>query len=406
MSHNHGPKIVTSGLSVCLDAANVKSFAGEPTVNLALFDAASWFSTDTPANVTQSIDTSIKYSGRNSLKIIANNGYWNIYRTSTSYYTQTSSTTFTLSWKMKRADGAAPSISGYIYTVSTPTYPSVTVYPIDNGWYQCYCSYNSTNSTLNLTGFNSTQLGVFYITDWQVETKTYPTVFVYGTRGSTVATNGGLYDLSQSGNHGVLNGTITYNGGAAGNMVLDGSSGYVSVPALSYSSFTAFTFEIVFKSTVASNSGTGFLIWDHSGGNPFWLGKNSSNNWYLMNNNGPARGKTATGAASFSANQWVHVVCRMVFNDNAILETGNFADIIVNNVRASTSYRNDTPTTGYASGNIWLGRYGTASGNGEIGSGVPNYSSISIGYFKVYNRALTITEIASNFNRLKSRYNL
>ena len=103
MSYNNGARTITNGLVLAFDAANIKSFKGEPTTNLALFGIADGFNSDTPANIATGVDNSITYKGKSSLRIIASNGYWNLYKYPSGYYTQTSSTVFTFSWKMKRA---------------------------------------------------------------------------------------------------------------------------------------------------------------------------------------------------------------------------------------------------------------------------------------------------------------
>ena len=224
MSYYNGPKSVTSGLSLHLDAANIKSFKGEPTTNLSTFRAYDSWSTDYPANITQTSDSSFVFSESASRKIVATNT-WNIYRNGAALYGSPVGTTFTVSWKMRRSDNAAPTISnGYIYTSAVSTFPSVTITPIGNsGWFQCYCTYSNTSGTLSLTGFTTTQTGTFYISDWQVEAKTYFTPFVFGTRGTTVATGGGWADLTST-QDGTLGSSNRYDYSYCGGVTGDGTS--------------------------------------------------------------------------------------------------------------------------------------------------------------------------------------
>jgi hypothetical protein len=225
MSYINGPRIVTTGLGLHLDASNIKSFRGEPTRNLCTFRASDNWSTDYAANITQTSDSTVVYSDPASRKIVATNS-WNIYQNNAAFYGSTVGGLFTVSWKMKRADNTAPSVGGYIYTTALTTAPAVTINAIGNGWYQCSCNYNNTVGTLTLTGLNTGQTGTFYISDWQVETKSYFTPYVVGTRGTTVATGGGWADLSntQDATLGSANRYDSlYGGGVTGNATANSS---------------------------------------------------------------------------------------------------------------------------------------------------------------------------------------
>jgi hypothetical protein len=355
---------VYSGSIFYYDTYNVKSYVGEPTTNLALFDAASWFSTDTPANVTQSIDTSVTYNGRSSLRITANTGYWNIYRNGTVYYTQTSNTTFTLSWKMKRADGAAPVIGGYIYTVAISTYPSVTVSSIDNGWYQCYCSYSSTNSTLSLTGFNSTQLGVFYIADWQVETATHYTPYIFGTRSVTQ----GLLDLTRRNTIDLTDMSYT----STASLTFDGVNDYINtnVPAQTLTNGTVEAWVYDTK----NNSGYRAIV---------QFNVNTDDALYIYPSNVLGFWPCSSTSLTVPSNQWVYVAA--AYNGSQLLYCVNGVFQTVTQTCA------DFTDLQY----VKIGGHGTADGERWQGN---------ITEVKVYNRALSSDEILKNYNRSKARY--
>jgi len=384
MSYNNGARTITNGLVMAFDAANVKCFKGEPTTNLALFGIADGFNSDTPANIATGVDNSITYKGKSSLRIIASNGYWNLYKYPSGYYTQTSSAVFTFSWKMKRADRVAPNISGYLYTAAVSTYPSVTVTPIEDGWYQCYCTYNSTNSTPLLTGFNSSQLGIFYITDWQLEAKTYYTPFVSGSRGTTVATGGGMYDLSQTGNHGELVNGPTYNTGSGGNILFDGTDDYINVP---YNAST-----ISFPTNNATICA-----------------------WYRVSTSGDAYGNLVTQRSSGGSGFQTYVISNKLYADGGgtggiystitgVAGTIYFGTIVFDKLSAQLKlYVNGEYNTQTSYTGTIQDTYPIRIGNGAFGDGpFPGHIYMA----SVYNRALSADEIRRIYNSTKSRFGL
>ena len=109
MSYNNGAKIITSGLAMLVDVANVKCFKGEPTTNLSTFHAYDNWSSDHQANITQTSDSNVVYS-ENATRRIVSTGNWNIYRNGAVYFGNTIGTIFTVSWKMKRADNAGDAL--------------------------------------------------------------------------------------------------------------------------------------------------------------------------------------------------------------------------------------------------------------------------------------------------------
>lgn len=214
-------------------------------------------------------------------------------------------------------------------------------------------------------------------------------------------------DLSGNGRTGTLLNGVVYNSPAS--MSFDGTNDYCEINTALTNSFTEFTAEIVFRTPVAGNSGTAFLLWDHSAGGAVWLGKSQGNQWYWFWNYAGARAKSAQiSSTSYTANSWIHIAVRSYMSNTVrISETNNFAEMIVNGTNYSTAHRNDSDLTlSYPSGNIWLARKGTAAGNGELGATVSNYSTAEISFFKVYNRVLSRAEIQQNFEATRGRYGI
>lgn len=217
------------------------------------------------------------------------------------------------------------------------------------------------------------------------------------------------FDLSGYGNNGTLTNGPVYNSENNGSIVFDGVNDFTSVNRPINSTFTEFTVELWFKSSVAGNSGTAYLIWDHSAGYPMWLGKSQGNQWYWFWNYAAAKGKSAQiSSTTYAANSWIHIAVRSYLsNSTRITETNNFAELIVNGSSYSTTHRNDSDSSlTFPSTSIHFAKKGTAAGNGELGATVLDYSSITIANFKIYNRVLGRLEIQQNFNATRSRYGI
>jgi hypothetical protein len=217
------------------------------------------------------------------------------------------------------------------------------------------------------------------------------------------------FDLSGNGRNGTLVNGPSFTTTNQGIIVFDGVNDHVTCNAPISSAFSECTVEIVFKTTVAGNSGSAFLLWDHSAGHPIWLGKSQGNEWYWFWNYAGGRGKSAQiSSVNYSANSWIHIAVRFYLsNSTRISETNNFAELIVNGNSFSTSHRNDNDLTlSYPSGQIYIARKGTAAGNGELGATVADYSTIDVSLFRVYNRVLSRLEILQNFNALRGRYGI
>lgn len=224
------------------------------------------------------------------------------------------------------------------------------------------------------------------------------------TSGSTI-----WRDLTINNYNGTLTNNPTMSFDNAGCIIFDGVDDHVVIPTTINSSYTGFTTEIFFKSSDAGNSGNAYLIYDHSAGYPIWLGKSQGNEWYWFWNFAGARGKSARlSSTSYIANTWIHIGVRgYLSNTNTISETGNFAELIVNGISYSTAHRNDNDISpSFPLTSIYLAKKGTAAGNGELGVTVSNYSNITIGSFRLYNKVLSRTQILQNYNSVKKRFGL
>lgn len=197
------------------------------------------------------------------------------------------------------------------------------------------------------------------------------------------------FDLSpRYKNNVTLSGTApTYIKGKAGGLVFDGTTNYADFYAPDLTG-SVITVEVTAKvSSLTSTMLFGFQSYDVYGWNGN-LGYNTANSdVYGI----PAATVTSLGLL----NNWRHYIFEMWIG----IPTSTSNKIYVNGINQTLSLVNSTVTSP-ASFN---------GGNGRI-SGWKNDTGykmpMTIGIFKVYNRALSQAEITQNFNAIKGRYGI
>ena len=382
MSIQGGPYMANSGLGLYFDTASPKSYKGEPTVNANNYDVTNTMGTDYSPVVTQSIESgSFTYNGKNTKKVISN-GTWNIYANSGGQYSNVTSSIWCLSFKIKYAAGNVPSFAqGYIYTNAISTVAVVSASAIDNGWYQCYCTYNNTAGYPTLTGFTGAPTGTLYLSDWQVEAKTHYTPFA-GVSGSRSYT-GSLIDLS--GNETIDLTSASFNSSAS------------IVYASSYVYSTGSNLELAGDKTLAhwvnlsaDSSGCGFA----AKANTVTFGMATAYGFNVMgfqaiawnSVNSPQIAKDATR----DVGKWIYV---------AAVQSGATRYIYAfdNQGVRQASYSGGTHT--------WVNGLPLAVGGSSAGAS-PCPSGTKIDMVAAYTRALSYSELLLNFNSTKTRYGL
>lgn len=389
MGLNLNPKIVTNGLVFAYDMGNkYKSFKGAPTTNLASFDvAASGFSTDTPANITQTGNSSERmYQGRLSRKIVINAaGYWNTYIYN--YNTGVSSTVFAGSCKVKTLDGLHPNTfmsGGYLYGSAGVTYPGLTFTLEDDGWYRVTWLYNGASMTLNsLTGLQGTAPSskTFYITDYQVEALSFSTPFA-GVSGASRSNTQSLLD--QTNNSTPTATSLTYS--SDGTFSFNGSSDTMDCGNPSALSAIAGTSAVSVEAWVnlSGYGSSSYGVITHKGYPWTWLMENPSNTMkirFYLSNSGDV---SCSDSATHALNTWYHFTGTYDGSYMRFYRNG----VLTNSVAGSG-------TLGGASSNMVIGSYSGAY-----------YSQGQIPVIKIYNKTLTDQEIRQNFNALRGRYGI
>ena len=242
--------------------------------------------------------------------------------------------------------------------------------------------------------------GVIYYRRAQFEQKPYYTDFTIGTRGSTVATGGGLLDLTNNGNNGTINRAASpsaafYSGDNKGSFVFDGSNDYVTVGTSPNSmNFSSGSTISVWVKVLSNTSG---LFADNTVLSKWWDGSvrgfnitassNSASIAYRPSNSGGDISLAYTPGASFFSN----------WNFLSFVNSSLRIDMYSNGLLVDFLERNDTFIRNN-SADLRVGRYTHTSLNGYSNSQVSNVS--------IYNKALTASEIQQNFNATKGRYGL
>jgi len=372
-----------------VDAANVKSFPGEPTTNLVpnpdfSSGTTSWGTYTTTPTVVTVTDAPRTYgTARSVLQCVTSatlNGGGNYGGTTqtgfsftaglsytVSYYARSLSGTLSVRFSNQTGSGDESNLSHDITVTDTWTKFTRTV-TLDLAKSQTLI-YNKNGSIAGAT---------FQIADMQIEQKAYATNFVNGTRGTTVATGGGWGDLTKNVNHGALTNGPSANSANGGSIVFDGINDYALCANsinVTLSSFTAIAWA---KHTVSSD--LKILSFD-------------ANNHLLQTFNGNFRICTiangcTVGTATINDGTW------------KMLTT-------VGDATSIRGYINDNATpdiTQTTSGTVISGQPIIAA---TLITGSPSYFfNGNIALVSIYNRALSTSEIKQNYEASRTRFNV
>lgn len=380
MAHHRGPKTTTQDLIFCYDTGNEKSFAGEPTTNYipqtynySLYAYASG-PVDTTAYNEYNTPVSVK---RYTITNAINTARAAIFPSTTTgvFYT------FSFKWKYNGTVTSSPSIAVSAFKGNPETnnnsFTSETANTISigNGWYLTTYIFNfSSNPTGGCmltfgisTGSNTAYVNeTFDIYQAQFEIKNHKTPFINGTRSVTQ----GLIDLTRNQTINLSN--VSFDSNAQ--MSFDGtddfidtnfsptSINYPTIEAVVYRNTATGRYEAIIQNNVDSDDAL-YVFPDGTLG--FW----------------PCAGSSLT----VPTGQWSYV---------AVSYNGTTLTFCVNGVI-------QVITTTCADMTDWdflrIGAYGSGDGERWIGK---------IAIAKLYNRALTSSELYQNYNALKSRFNL
>ena len=375
MAIQGGPDIVEDGLVLHLDAAEPLCFRGEPTTNVVAnyIPDANWFVGNYGGStVTRSdlIEDNIPFMRFSNVNVPAGGTYPRINNSS---MTSTITGTFSASLEARGTEGAVVNFNIYS-SGSTRVSFAVT---LTSEWTR-YEFTTTTAYNLDTPYFQPRATGATYdIRNIQIEAKPYSTPFVVGTRGSTVATGGGLLDITNNGNNGTINRAASpsaafYNGDNKGSLVFDGVDDYVNcgTPSISAGKITV-------NAWVKITTGG---IFQH-------IVDSSSSSWHLaiLNNNTPYFWNGSVyhqDSPILTVGQWYMLTGVQ----------GTTLDIYINGVLGQSIASDVNVTTN----TVNLGRF----------QGYGRQLNSNIAQVSIYNRALTASEIQQNYNATKGRFGL
>ena len=389
-----GPSIVDEGLVLHLDAGDRACYRGEPTTNLVRYPVpnASW----TLGNASGSAGTrsfltenGIDYMRLSNITAPSSTSYPRIVdETLTSTVTGNVTASF-------EARGTTDSIVNFnIYENGSTKY--VLGATMTSEWKRYSYSFN-TSFNLNQPYFQPRTTGATYdIRNVQIEAKPYATNFVSGARGSTVATGGGLLDLTNNGNNGGINRTSVpasafYNSGNKGYFSFDGSNDYIDL-----GSALDFSQEVTINAIIKPLSGTGqygvIAQLNRSDGNHWQLAYNTDSYNISFGVAGTSYGiKTTQGSTTLIPYGQIAVLTA-TYNNNGLNDINNY-EIKLNTITCS---KTALGSTGKATSNNTIAWRKNGSSN--------NYFKGSIYSILIYNRILSQSEIEQNYHATKGRF--
>ena len=420
MGLGHSPSIVTSGLVMCVDAANYKSFKGTPATNIlnGIYSQQS-DQNGTYYKVTNGTETVyIPSLGYVTSKYVDfyndyNGGSGNCCPNLFSYGTGLAvspSTTYTYSIIYKTTTGYShPNYmyryeynSGGGYVTESGVHSTSNRTSLGDDWWFAWGQFTTqaTTATLNtyLFHYEYATRNRVYVYKAALYAGTYiirPEHMLNSSenRGSTVATGGGWADLIGNGNNGELVNGPTYSSANGGSIDFDGTNDYIDCPSITVGS--SYSIECFFNSSsvvsyrnvydmnyttyagISGNVGPRFEQFSDGTANWVWSGVTNANDPYNY-----------TTAFPLSANTWYHTVFTM---NGGIVNTYVNGNIQNSNISSPNGY-----VTTFGDPNL---------GRGFVLAG-DRYFSGKISNTKIYNKALSAAEVSQNFNALRGRFSI
>jgi hypothetical protein len=396
MGVSAGPNISRDGLTLYYDLSNSNSFRGEATTNLVNPDWTTW-SLDASGFTTVGTRTIIStyYIRITDVNANARHNTW--------VYSLSGNTIYTFSVKYRRIVGT-PTLrfqiqfynGGSYLGIFFPTTAQIGI--VDSGDWQTATYTVTTPATTDrvlwfiqdgddYVGYTHT----FELKEAQAEAKAYATAFVVGTRGTTVATGGGVIDLTRRGFDGYTGVTASATDLFAN---LDGVDDSIVGPlGSSIGAIPEHAFEIWFKTPGLGQNMTrgGLFAFDY--GMVVQIVTDGNLSYLLYNTDTPNDFKyivsSGTSGINLFDNNWHHVICTR--------NNTNYAIYIDGILRASGN-----------GGGSWSGLTIWSSAMNIVLGNNPNDSTYkfkgSMSSFKLYKKYMTATEALQNYNASKNKY--
>jgi len=198
-----------------------------------------------------------------------------------------------------------------------------------------------------------------------------------------IYTSGAWQDQTTNGNDASLNGDAAYNSDVRGYFTLDGTGDYLQISDSSSLNLGAATYEMWFRQHVLAASEHLFGRYEGAGNRDLFISTGSSGAISLHFYDGTnSVGNISSGGSKYTANTWHHVAVTLSSGS-----TGGTVKLYIDGtLEGSTTLSGNRVTD--AAADLFLGRLG--SGNAFELDG-------DIGTTRIYNVALTASEVAQNF---------
>jgi hypothetical protein len=408
MSVSFSGRGIDSGSLFLFDTYNIKSYIGEPTTNLVqqisnytgtnYASSTEWSSDptrfsktynstiDTPIGTGATLCAETGTAGFHHLSTLGGSGENASHSISCYVYPLTSITNFTIGMLNDTSNqvtfnlntreitygGGISNRNAFCNTVSGfPGWLRVgaNIEGRFGGWVGCVGLSTGTSYT------PSTPYKSFYITGLQYEYKDHCTPYVFGSRSNTQ----GLIDL-ESNKYSIDLTGAAFNKNAE--IIYDGSTSWLNVGSINMGN--KFTIETVFKPQ--NVSGDLVLVGSSANGCDNWFGITSKLRAFVTEI-ADVNNVNYDANTTLVINNWYHGVMTV---------DTNLVNLYLNGKNDSSN------TTAFTIGSWNAGL--------SIGRRCPDlaqrYFTGSIDYVRIYNRALSATEVLKSFNRVKSRYGL
>lgn len=388
MAMNYNPKTVTNGLVLCLDAANSKSWS--QNVHPSPLDLGTWATNGNNATLTRDttvtdspvrgIPLKMAITGTDPYTSTYSNSIWNLAPAA-------SGQTWTASVYVKASAATEGTI--FLFEANSSgnyTNLSTNVVSITTSWTRISVTRTLTDATTayvqaRLDGPDAGGVGINIWWDgFQIERASSPTTF-----NSRTNTNGiSWYDITGNNVNGTLTNGPTYSALNNGYITFDGSNDYIDL-GNNLANLTTLTLEclIRFNTQISNYNGIISKTLDNTDGYELRTTTFSSTTTNIefryKGDNAGSGGYTVTNGV------WYHICCTGQSGAQRLYINGS----LVLSGSAAT-----TPTAN--SNNLVIAKLAYAG----------LYLNALISAVKIYNRALTDSEVFQNFQAVRGRYGI
>lgn len=374
MAFHRGLKLPTGGLVSVYDPINIKSFRGEPTINL-LYDNGVINWTIVGLGGSSVTRTTIV---PNSVYRITHNSGLGQFRFIIPLSKLTNGKTYNLSYKYKFISGSTFRMNDWCDDVLLTNRVN---WDFNDYLFSSAAGTRATYDNIcRFMDFNMVSGTTVEIWDIQLEERAYFTPFTNDIRGSIVSTGGGLLDLGLRKNNCEFVDNISFDINSK-SIVFNGSSDMITGSTNNFNITTGLTLSCWFKANTTQGSFPRLIGVDGS-----WMIYLQSTQNYRMAFFGSSIDASFPNTTGYNDNKWHNVV--VSYGGNGI---NCYVDGVSHGTISKTGSLNSVGDTPFSIG-------------GRVGES--RFFNGNISHVMVYNKPLTENEILEIYNATKSRFGL